>query len=81
MPLDRELAASFDPSSVPTLRKCAEALDAAHTTGTAIAPGKEISATALHVYEANFDAFLKRSENAIRAERVRASHDAESMDF
>jgi DNA primase small subunit len=78
VPLDPEMAATFDPSQTPTLRGCADDLDAAHKAGTLTA-GKDISSTALHKYEAAFDAFLKRSENAIRAERVRDKQP--SLDF
>ena len=72
VPLDADMATRFDPSVVPTLRVCAEQLDAAHAAGRTIAPGKDIECTSLHVYEAAFDKFLKRSENSIRADRVRA---------
>ena len=79
VPLDPEMAATFDPSTVPTLRICAEQLDAAHARDGGIAPGKEIGATDLRKYEAAFDEFLKRSENSIRAERVRSK--GGSLDF
>ena len=39
------------------------------------------SATRLQKYEAAFDGFLKRSENAIRAERVREKGEKASLDF
>jgi len=80
VPLDPELAATFDPSSVPTLRECAEQLDAAHASGASLGQGKDIQHTSLQTYAANFEAFVRRSENNIRGERVRAQP-AESMDF
>ena len=79
VPLDPELAANFEPSSVPTLRICAEQLDAAHARGEVETRGKEIQNTSLLKYEAAFEAFLRRSENSIRAERVRAGKD--SLEF
>ena len=79
VPLDPEMAARFDPSSVPTLRVCAEQMDAAHARGADLSAGKEISATTLEPYAANMEAFLKRSENSIRAEKVRAGKG--SLDF
>jgi DNA primase small subunit len=82
VPLDPEMAAEFQPSEVPTLRMCAEELDAAKKEGAVLGQGKDISATRLHKYEAAFDAFLKRSENAIRAERVREKGEkGASLDF
>ena len=79
VPLDREMAMTFDPATTPTLRGCAEDLDNASAKGVTITPGKEISATSLHKYEAAFEDFLKRSENTLRAERVRANKG--SLDF
>ena len=79
VPLDPEMAARFDPSSVPTLRVCAEQMDAAHARGADLSAGKEILATTLEPYAANMEAFLKRSENSIRAEKVRAGKG--SLDF
>ena len=79
VPLDPEMAATFDPKDTPCLRSCANDLDAAHKRGEALGNGKDISATQLQKYEAAFDAFLKRSENSIRAERVRTQKG--SLDF
>ena len=79
VPLDAEMARDFDPSTVPTLRMCAEQLDAAHARGADVSQGKEIAATTLARYEVAFDAFLKRSENSLRAEKVRAGQG--SLDF
>jgi len=80
VPLDPELASSFDPSSVPTLRECADQLDAAHASGATLGQGKDIQYTSLQTYAANFESFVRRSENCIRGERVR-SQPAQSMDF
>lgn len=81
VPLDPEMAAEFQPSDVPTLRMVGEELDAAKKAGTVLGQGKDISATRLQKYEAAFDGFLKRSENAIRAERVREKGEKASLDF
>ena len=64
---------------VPVRSICAEQLDAAHKAGVDVSAGKEIAATSLRQFETNFDAFLKRSENTIRGERIRAK--GSSMDF
>ena len=80
VPLDPEMARDFDPSSVPTLRVCAEEVDAAHAAGTLVA-GKDISSTSLERYEAGFEAFLKKCENAVRGERLQEKSKQPSLDF
>lgn len=82
VPVDPTKAESFDPSSVPTLRTCANDLDAAHKardTSSGAEKRTDISCTGLHQYEAEFDRFLKSSEASIRAERARARQP--SLDF
>ena len=58
----------FDPSSVPTLKTIADDLDAG---GASLKDGRDISRTRLAPFEAAFDAFLAKCENAIRGERAR----------
>ena len=79
VPLNAELARNFDPSSVPTLRACAEQLDAAHKTGATFT--NELHATTLHKYEETFESFIKQSENAIRSEHLRASKGTATLEF
>ena len=50
-----------------------------HKRGEALGNGKDISATQLQKYEAAFDAFLKRSENSVHAEKVRTKQ--EGLEF
>ena len=82
VPIDPETAAGFDPSSTPTLRMCADDLDAARR---AMNSGEErksdISYTRLQKYEAEFDRFLKAGEASIRAERARMKQASASLDF
>jgi len=79
VPVDVTESASFDPSAVPTLKSIADDLDAA--ADGALKDGKAISHTGLSKYEAAFDAFLAKIENAIRGERARAkSGDKTSTD-
>ena len=77
VPVDPETASSFDPSIVPTLRTCADQLDAAgkHEGETRT----DIQRTKLVRYEGEFDRFLKRCEGAARTEKARAK--AGSLDF
>jgi DNA primase small subunit len=74
VPVDPETAAHFEPSAVPTLRVCAEDLDANPPAAGAL-DVKDISRTRLAKYESAFDGFLARVENSIRAEKVRAKED------
>ena len=81
VPLDPEAAADFDPSQVPTLRMVADELDAAHKAGAEMGKGRDISSTRLGKYEAAFEDFLRRSENTVRGERLRAGKETASLDF
>jgi len=74
VPVDPETAADFDPSTTPTLRSCADQLDASGS-----AAKTEIQRTALGQYEAEFDRFLKRCEGASRQEKARSKQ--ASFDF
>jgi len=85
VPVDAERADAFDPSQVPTLRMVAEDLDRYHKEGAATGADeafvKDISRTRLGTYEAAFDAFLRKLEASIRAERVRAMAAAKANSF
>ena len=78
VPVEPEQASTFDPSSVPTLRTCADQLDAAGRAKEGDTR-PDISRTQLAQYEAAFDNFLKRCESAQRQERARAK--TSSLDF
>jgi len=67
VPVAVDESESFDPSAVPTLQSLASDLDAS----AGVKEGSDISRTGLAQYEAAFDAFLKKMENAIRGERLR----------
>ena len=80
VPVDPETSASFDPSSVPTLRDCADELDAAGKQKE-VDMRSDISRTRLVKYEAEFDRFLKRCEGFARTEKVRSKQVITSVDF
>lgn len=79
VPVNPETAANFDPSTTPTLRTCADELDAAGTAESDTRP--DIARTTLARYEAEFDRFLKRCEGAARTEKLRAKQAAPSFEF
>mmetsp|Transcript_15837 Transcript_15837/g.49441 ORF Transcript_15837/g.49441 Transcript_15837/m.49441 type:complete len:189 (+) Transcript_15837:46-612(+) len=68
VPVNVSECEEFDPSSVPTLKTIADDLDAG---GASLKDGRDISRTRLAPFEAAFDAFLAKCENAIRGERAR----------